>query len=70
MFIYFKPKVRKEIANVKLYISISFDGWGSKREKLSVVVVVIYFINAKYKYITRLIGLLELLDHGKAGVDI
>ena len=41
---------------------------GVKHEKLSVVSVVVHFINAKYEAVTRLIGLPELLGHRKAGV--
>jgi hypothetical protein len=54
------------IAKSKIYIS--FDGWGSKYKKLSVVGVVIHFINGMGEAVTRLIGLLELPGHGKAGV--
>jgi hypothetical protein len=45
-----------------------FDGWGLKREKLSVVSVIVHFINNKYKAISRLISLPELLGHRKLGV--
>lgn len=68
MFIHFEPKVVEEIQNAKSKISISFDGWGSKREKLSVVGVVIHFINDKYEAVSRLIGLPELPGHRKSGV--
>ena len=68
MFIHFEPKVVEEIQNAKSKISISFDGWGSKREKLSVVGVVVYFINDKYEAVSRLIGLPELPGHRKSGV--
>jgi len=30
---------------------------------------VVYFINIEYKCVTRLISLLELLEHRKAGVS-
>jgi hypothetical protein len=50
-------------------IYISFNGWGLKHEKLSVIGVVIHFINAKYKVVTRLIGLPELPGHGKTGIS-
>jgi hypothetical protein len=68
MFKHFKPEVIKEVYNIKLRILILFDGWGLKRERLSVVSVVVYFINDKYEAILRLIGLLMLPRHGKTGV--
>jgi hypothetical protein len=68
MFLYFEPYIIEEIQKACSCISISFDGWGSKREKLSVVGVVIHFINEHYENVTRLIGLPELPGHGKAGV--
>jgi hypothetical protein len=68
MFEYFEPEVIEEIQHAKSRISISFDGWGSKHEKISVVRVVVHFIDVNYKCVTRLIGLPELPDHGKAGV--
>jgi hypothetical protein len=68
MFEYFEPEIQEEIKTAKSKIHVSFDGWGSKHEKLSVVSVIIYFINKQGDIVTRLIGLLELLNHGKAGV--
>jgi hypothetical protein len=68
LFEYFEPEIIKEVRTAKSKISISFDGWGSKREKLSVIGVVIHMINQKDKNVTRLIGLPELLGHGKTGV--
>ena len=68
LFKYFEPEVIKEVCNAKLRISILFDGWGSKRERLSVVGVVVYFINDKYEAVLRLIGLPELPGHRKTGV--
>jgi hypothetical protein len=70
MFDYFKPQVIKEVYIAKSRISISFDGWGLKREKLSVISVVIYMVNNKNKNVTRLIGLLELLRYRKTDVDM
>jgi hypothetical protein len=67
MFNYFEPEIIKEIQNAKSRISISFDGWVSKREKISVLGVVAHFINDKYEAVTRLIGLPELPGHGKTG---
>jgi hypothetical protein len=68
MFAHFKPEVIKEIRNAKSKILILFDGWGSKRERLSVVGIVTHFINEKYEAVSRLIGLPELPGHGKTGV--
>jgi hypothetical protein len=69
MFKHFEPEVIKEIAHAKSRISISFDGWGSKRDRISVVGVVVYFINKRYEAVTRLIGLPQVLVHSKAGVS-
>ena len=68
VFQYFEPTVIDEIRGAKSKIHISFDGWGSKHEKISVVGVVVHFINSKGEVVTRLIGLPELPGHGKAGV--
>jgi hypothetical protein len=54
---------------LSLRILISFNGWGLKRKKLSVISIVIYFINNKYKAILRLIGLPKLPRHRKLGVS-
>jgi hypothetical protein len=67
MFKYFKPEVI-EVRNAKSRISISFDGWGSKHERLSVISVIVHFINDKYEAISRLIGLPELPGHRKSGI--
>jgi hypothetical protein len=68
MFQYFEPEIQEEVRTAKSRIHVSFDGWGSKHEKLSVVGVVIHFVNNKYEVVTRLIGLPELLGHGKSGI--
>jgi hypothetical protein len=68
MFAHFEPQIIEEIANAKSRITISFDEWGSKYEKISVVGVVVHFINVKYDNVTRLIGLPELPGHRKTGV--
>jgi hypothetical protein len=71
MFNHFEPEVIKEIYMEKSRISLSLDGWGLKHEKISVLGVVVYFINAKYKNVTCLIRLLELPElpgHRKTGV--
>jgi hypothetical protein len=68
MFEYFEPEIQEEIKTAKSKIHVSFDGWGSKHEKLSVVGVVVHFINKQGDMVTRLIGLPELPNHGKAGV--
>jgi len=70
MFVYFKPQIIKEIRTAKSRIYVSFDSWGSKHENLSILGVVVHFINYKYKNVTCLIGLLELLGHRKASVGI
>lgn len=68
LFVFFEPQIIEELRNAKSKITITFDGWGSKREKISVLGVVIHFINDKYEAVTRLIGLPELPGHGKTGV--
>ncbi len=70
MFKHFELYVIKEIYNAKSRISISFNGQGSKRERLSVVRVVVHFINEKYEVVTRLIGLPLLPKYSKTGVSI
>lgn len=70
MFQYFEPQVIEEIKQAKSRISISFDAWGSKHEKISVLGVVVHFINSKYEGVTRLIGLPELPSHGKTGIGM
>jgi hypothetical protein len=67
MFLYFEPELIAEIKGALSRIHISFDGWGSKHDKLSVLGVVIHFINAQGKAVTRLLGLPELPGHGKKG---
>jgi hypothetical protein len=47
---------------------MSFDGWGSKHEKISVLGVVTHFINKKHKNVTRLLGLPKLSEHRKTGI--
>lgn len=69
-FEFFEPTIIEEIRHAKSKITITFDGWGSKREKISVLGVVVHFINSKYEAVTRLIGLPELPGHGKTGVGI
>jgi hypothetical protein len=68
MFAFFEPEVIEEIRTAKSRISITFDRWGSKRERISVLGVVVHFINKKYKSVTRLISLPSLPNHGKTGV--
>ncbi len=68
LFAHFEPVIIREIANARSKISITFDGWGSKHEKISVVGVAVHFIDENYKNVTRLIGLPELPGHRKAGV--
>jgi hypothetical protein len=47
MYIYFEPTIIAEIREARSKILISFDGWGSKHEKISLVGVVAYFIDSK-----------------------
>ena len=68
LFEYFEPVVIHEIINTRSKVSVTFNDWGSKHKKLSVVGVVIYFINENYENVTCLIDLPELPGHGKAGV--
>jgi hypothetical protein len=68
MFEYFKPEIKEEIRTAKSKIYVLFNGWGSKHEKLSVISVVVHFINNQGDMVTCLIGLPELLNHVKAGV--
>jgi len=70
MFQYFEPEVIAEVQTAISRISITFDGWGSKREKISVVAVVLHFINAKGENVTRLAGLPQLPNHGKTGIGM
>ena len=70
MYLHFELIIIIEISTIKSCIYISFDGWGSKHEKLSVLSIVVHFINSSYTNVTRLIGLLELLNHSKTGVCI
>ena len=68
MFKYFEPEVKEEIRTAKSSIHVSFDGWVSKHEKISVLGVVVHFINVKSEAVTRLIGLPELKGHSKTGI--
>lgn len=69
-FEHFEPTIKEELKCAKSRISISFDGWGSKREKISVLGVVVHFINEFSIAVTRLIGLPELEGHAKTGVGM
>ena len=68
MHAHFEPTIIDEIKMAKSKISISFDGWGTKHEKLSVVGVVAHFVNSKYEVVSRLLGLPAPAGHGKRGV--
>lgn len=67
---HFEPQIIEEIRTARSKITITFDGWGSKKEKISVLGVVVHFIDKNWKGVTRLIGLPELPFHGKTGVDM
>ena len=58
----------KEVYNAKSKVSISFNRWGLKRKKLSVISIIIHFINNKYEAISCLIGLSKLPGHRKSGI--
>ena len=68
MFYHFEPEIKEEIKTAKSRIHCTFDGWGSKHEKISVLGVVIHMVNCKGENVTRLIGLPELPNHRKRGV--
>jgi hypothetical protein len=70
MYWHFEPRIIEEIRTAKSRINVSFDGWGSKHEKISVLGVVTHFVNEKYENVTRLIGLPALQDHKKTGVGM
>jgi hypothetical protein len=70
LFEHFEPHIIEEIRTARSRISVSFNGWGSKHEKISVLSVVVHFINEDYENVTRLIGLPKLLSHGKSGVSM
>jgi hypothetical protein len=70
MYWHFEPRVIKEIRTAKSRINVSFDRWGFKHEKISVLGIVTYFINERYENVTRLIGLPELPEHKKTGVGM
>ena len=67
MFLSFEPYLIEEIKNARSRIYITFNSWGSKHKKLSILGIVIHFINTQGKAITRLLGLLELPGHRKKG---
>jgi hypothetical protein len=69
MFAEMEPQIIEEIAQARSRITITFNGWGSKHEKLSVLGVVAHFVNCNYESVTRLIGLPKLPNHGKTGVE-
>lgn len=69
MYWHFEPRVIEEIRTTKSRISVSFDRWGSKHKKISVLGIVVHFINKGYENVTRLIGLPELPEHKKTGIS-
>jgi hypothetical protein len=69
MHAHFEPTIITEICTAKSRIHVSFDGWGSKHEKISVLGVVVHFLDSAYNMVTRLIGLPELPEHSKTGVS-
>jgi hypothetical protein len=67
MYYYFEPAIIAEIRTARSRIYVLFDRWGLKYKKLSVLGAVVHFINQSYDNVTRLIALLELLEHSKTG---
>ena len=59
----------EEIHTTRLRIHISFDSWSSKHKKISILGIVIHFINKYYNNITYLIALLELSKHSKTSIN-
>ena len=70
MFNYFEPAIIQDVAEAQSRISVSFDGWGSRREKISVVAIVLHYVNKRGQIVTVLAGLPELPGHGKSGVGM
>jgi hypothetical protein len=68
MFYHFEPEIKEEIKIAKSRIHYTFDSWGSKHEKISVLGVVIHMVNCKGENVTRLIGLPELPNYRKRSV--
>jgi hypothetical protein len=68
IFYYFKPEIKEEIKTAKSRIHYTFNGWGSKHEKISVLGVIIHMVNYKGENVTRLIRLPELPNYRKRGV--
>lgn len=67
MHTYFQRTIVQEITEARSRISVSFDGWGSKHEKISLVGVVAHFVNSSGIVVNRLLGLPENLGHSKTG---
>ena len=67
MYTYFQRTIVQEIAEARSRISISFDGWGSKYKKISLVGVVAHFVNSSGIVVNRLLGLPENPGHRKTG---
>jgi hypothetical protein len=69
MFYYFKPEIKEEIKTVKSRIYCTFNSWGSKYKKISILGVIIYIVNCKGENIIRLIRLPELPNYRKCGIS-
>jgi hypothetical protein len=68
MFYHFESEIKEEIKTAKSRIYCTFDGWGSKHEKISILGIVIHIVNCKGENVIRLIGLPELPNHRKRGI--
>ena len=48
---------------------MSFNKQGFKYKKISILNIIIYFINRNYKNIIRFINLLKLFEYKKTGIN-
>jgi hypothetical protein len=69
MFYHFESEIKEEIRTAKSRIYYTFDGWGSKYEKISIIGIIIYIVNCKGENVTRLIGLPELPNYRKCSIS-
>jgi hypothetical protein len=69
MFYYFESEIKKEIRITKLQIYYTFNSWGLKYEKISIISIIIYIINYKGENIIYLIGLPELSNYRKCNIS-
>jgi hypothetical protein len=69
MFYHFESEIKEEIKTAKSRIYYTFNGWGSKYKKISILSIVIYIVNCKGENVIRLIGLPELSNHRKRSIS-